>query len=523
MFEGLKGEIRELLGKDSDEDGKKLEPDNYKISVSGWPEQANQTISEYVSSAAHKGANHVEITPNHPTSFTRHDIEEIKVFREQNEVEINIHAPMSLRTARAERTDYRRVEDHMEGYVELAKELGCDYINIHTSAHPSPQMRLPRRTRRNVMLTPDGEMTAQELIHEEAEKDDSAAFNWFVDYFMENYIRDLNHQDIGERVLMSDEFRESEYEDVNKYIQEEVSPEERIEIARDIVKDRILSRDELPVSEFDMYRLMAWKMYEKNDKIWRKICGDKDPIQLDEDGELDKLVDAVSGKYIEGHINNWKDMVEEAGIVVTFETPDCRDKDLLGYYRLVDLTRIYHVISSIGHPNFRVCVDLEHIATHGLDPMKQIKEAHPRLGEHVYLVHLSSRPSPGHEHKPIEKGEKDLYEMLWNLKKKGFENGYMVFERGGGEESEIWKESVPNVKEMAMFLEDDVSPDQLPAEFYGYTDSEFRRDEAIIRSHMFDPIEGLIETPNLRDTFLGSYAITEKRQSPEKWQGEEFR
>lgn len=515
MWKELKKEIRDFFGI-KDEESKKFEPSGYKISVSGWPEQANQTISEYVSSAAHKGTDHIEISTNHPSSFTNHDIEELKYFKEQGEVKVNIHAPMSLRVARAERTDYRRVEEHMEAYIEIAKDLECDYINVHTSAYPSPEMMLPRRTRRNIMVTPDGDRNGFEFIHAEAEKDKSAALDWLVDYFYDTRLR------ISDRDLLNELQSKKGAEEGYEYFKN-LDEAEKEKMKKELVRDSILERDEVPLSEFDMYRMIAWKMYEERDGIWRGICGEKDPEQLDEDGEMDKLIDAVAGKYLEGHINNWKDFLEGTDIVMTFETPDCRDRDLLGYYRLVDISRIYHVISGIGHPNFKICIDLEHIATHGLNPLEQIKKAPAGLGDDVYLVHLSSRPSPGHDHKPIEKGEKDLYEMLWNLRQKGFEGGYMVFERGGGEESEIWQESVPNLKEMAMLLEDEISPDELPAEFYGYTDSEFRRDEAVIHSHMFDPVQGLIETPELRDTFLGSYAIGEKRKRPEEWQKEEFR
>ncbi len=567
---------------------RKLEPEGYVVQTSGWPEQMHQRVLEYISDVAQKGVPSIEVTLNHPESLTPHAIEEVKTFHEQEDVKVNIHASLDLRAAMAEMKSYKRVDEYMKGFIDRADKIEADYINLHTSNFPSPELGRTRGVRYEVMVTPEGD-PVNEFVEDLVRKHfDSETLYWLVkdlrkrtriidrwriqerlldedeDYFEEiigsekiqekieefknnkealeqKYGKELSWDEIEQlpeqlprptRENALEKLRE-EYEAGKKSILREFRemPEDfKTEVAKEVFQE-VIEEDEVDLermfNEFRMYKLIAWRMYETGNSIWRRICGDRNPEEIEEDGDMNLLVDAVAGEYLRGHVKNWKDDLEDTDVVVTFETPDAREKQFLGYYRLVDPERIYQVVRSIDHPQVKLCFDFEHIATQGLNPKQILEETKSDIGEETYLVHLSSRPSPGHEHFPLQKGEIHLYEMLWELKQKGFESGYLTFERGaggGGQGDEAFKESIPIAKQMAMYLEDDIAPDELPVEFYGYDDKEFKRDKAVIESNTFEPIKGLIESPQMQDTFLGKHATeSEPRMRGEGWEAEEHR
>ena len=565
-------QLKKFFGVSSER--RKMEPEGYIVQASEWPEQVNKRITQSVSSTAQKGVSGIEITANHPESITERAAREIKNFQEQEEIKVNLHATMQLRTAMAEQNSYERVEEYMKGYIRKADDIGADYVNLHTSAFPSPEIGRSRGVRYEVMVTPEGE-PIKNFIKQLANKNpDSKTFEWLVKEFdkiklvsrweiIEVITDDRN--DYFEKLISEDEIlnakenikrsieaagnerapevsREeaiekikAEYSRSNKIVKKfrDMDEDYRVEVlkqaAQSVLEEKgdVLFEERRVMNEFRVYKLIGWWMYENGHSIWRKICGRRSPEELKDEGEMKLLVDAVAGRYIEGHIEHWKDLLDKTGVTITLETPDARNPEFLGHYRLVDPTRIYHVISAIDHPNVRLCFDFEHIATHGINVNEVLGNAPRNLGDFTYLVHLSSNPSPGHEHFPLQKGEKGLYEMLWTLKTKGFNSGYLTIERGGGQggggqQDEIWKRSISIVKDMAMYLEDDVSPNDLPIEFFGYDDKEFKRDRATIRSNTFKPIQGLIESPELEDTLLGKHATeSEPRMRGGGWKSEE--
>ncbi len=567
-----------------DEEEKKLEPEGYIVQASEWPEKVNKRITESVSSTAQKGVSGIEITANHPDSITNQAAREIKNFQEQENISVNIHATMQLRTAMAEENNYNRVHQYMKGYIKKAGDINADYVNLHTSAFPSPEIGRMRGVRYEVMVTPKGEPLKDFIVDLSKKHYSSETYEWLVkewnkigligrwdvievieDGEIEKLIPDEYVSKIREQILRRRrrqaeitgrnpddvevtwgealEEAKKNYENEGTHIMKRFKelPKEddlRIKIlkraAKHVLEEKgdILFEERNVMNEFRVYKLMGWWMYENGHPIWRRICGNQDPDELKEQssGErgMKKLVDAVAGRYLEGHVKHWIEDLEENDVKITLETPDARNPEYLGHYRLVRPERIYHVVKTINHPNVKLCFDFEHIATHGYDVKKLLDEAPDNLGEETYLVHLSSSPSPGHEHFPIQKGERELYEMLWKLKTKGFEEGYLTFERGGGEGAggqgdTVWEESIPRIKEMAIFLEDNISPDELPDWFYGYDEKEFKRDQAVVLSKTFEPLKGLIESPQMGDTLLGEYAVeTEPRMRGEDgWKTEE--
>ncbi|MFP4116048.1 MAG: sugar phosphate isomerase/epimerase family protein [Candidatus Aenigmatarchaeota archaeon] len=516
---------------------RKLEPEGYRIETSTWPEAGGENILSGISTALHSGATTVEVTGNHPSSFAPHIMRELKNFIEQENLDINIHTRIQLRIARAIRRDYERVQDYLKGYVEVAEELDSDYINVHTSSFPSPELGRVTGVSRGTTVSPDGK-TAEEFIIDMAKKSEKV-FSHVIDVLMDSRLPNVTHyaaediiREIAEERNVELDAAENEFK--RKFRDDD---EDLIEMIKEVLRDKFRKVNKLPfetgsriIDELMMYKMVAWKMYEENHPIWNKICGGEEPDEV-ADRNMSDLIDAVAGRYIEGHIEKLKDDLESSGVILTLETPNAEEGRFIGYYRLVDPEKIYHVVKSIGHPLVRLCIDFEHIASHGISPAKAMKEAPGGIGEVTYVVHISGEPVPGHRHKPLEKGDIDLYRMLWNLRKKGFEGGYLNFERGGGGEriqegrEDPYQDSLPNLKEIVMYLEDDTPPEELPEEFYGYTDKEFKQERATVLSHTFDPLEGLIETPELKDSLLAKYAKdTEPRMRGEgAWEREEHR
>ena len=182
-------------------------------------------------------------------------------------------------------------------------------------------------------------------------------------------------------------------------------------------------------------------------------------------------------------------------------------------------------MKKIDSPYVRSTIDFEHIATHGLDIMKEIKALGNRDGEYVKMLHTGSQPSQAHLHKPVERGDLFLYKLIWELRKRGFKDGWILFEwsgRGRKEEIEKWEQSVQNLKQMAILLENDIPPDELPPEFFGMTSGEIERERRIIERNMFNPLQGTLEAPELSHTWFGG-EIIKKKKPKEVWEKEEYR
>ncbi|MFP4045921.1 MAG: TIM barrel protein [Candidatus Aenigmatarchaeota archaeon] len=553
--------IKEFFGisKRDKKNLEKMEPEDYMVETSTWPEGVGQSIASGVNTALHAGATIVELTPEHPTSVARHVKEELQTFIEQENLKINLHATMQLKTARAAKRDYEKVHNYLKGYLEVGDDLDCDYLNVHTSLHPSPVIgRITGVSRENMVdplgknmedfvleaaeenkelfykivdIHPNGTGIMQKNTYEEvSEYQQKKLESEELDDLIQMY-KDKGLNEIGAREKARNDIREM----ANRILRTDWSNrKDLMDKGKETLRNKILDGEvssfpmdrNVGVDELITYRIIAWKMYMEEDDIWQGICGNRDPETV-EDEDVEKFVDAVAGKYVQGHIENLKDLIEKTDIKITLETPDAREREFIGYYRLVDPRNIYEVVKSIGNPLVRLCIDFEHIASHGINPAEALEEAPSRIGSVTYVSHISGAPVPGHQHKTIEKGDKGLYEMLWILRKKGFKKGYLNFERGGGGQrgqqgkEDPYQESIPILKRMAVYLEEDVPPDELPSKFYGYSDQEFKQEEAVVFSHTFDPLKGLIESPELSDTFLGKHAAVDKRMG-EEWKKEEF-
>ncbi|MFH0956776.1 MAG: hypothetical protein V1813_02850, partial [Candidatus Aenigmatarchaeota archaeon] len=191
---------------------------------------------------------------------------------------------------------------------------------------------------------------------------------------------------------------------------------------------------------------------------------------------------------------------------VTIEIPDARDPKYAGRYILCHPKQIYSAVKTVRKvlktDRIWMTIDNEHLATQGYDPWEEGKKMvkdYPDYGKMVQSVHCTY-PTPLHSHYPIELGQTEVYELLWNLRKAGAGKDpghmvYLIFERGGGDDP--FRQSVDALKLMAKFLEMDTPPDELPLEFFGIDKTAFNKDRQIqiMMEHRFDILKDLFNVP----------------------------
>lgn len=498
-----------------------LEPKKYKVGVtSGIPSVDRATVVQQVQSVISKGTEVIQIDLEFPTSPTPHDIEELKRIRKAQGIEFTFHGAtqVSLPTTSADKIEYNKVDNDMKEYIKVAKKIGAKAINIHSSYLPSPFFYRETRRMSYFIVDENGNPIEKKLLKSQR------AFEWLI---KDRYIGDSKRD---EAVLLKYLMKKHKNEEKAKEEMNRLSGGERekmiIEAWRDLLKESIEKNVRLTnLTEYHAYIITAWDMYEKKDVLWKEICGKKNPEELIEEGKENKLVDAVAAKYLEGHINKMLEDLEKNKVVLLIETPDCRSPQYRGYFRLVRPKDNCSLMRKIDNPYVRVTIDFEHVATHGLDVMKEIKALGPRDGEYVKMLHVGSYPSPAHLHRPVERGDIFLYTLMWELRERGFRDGWIIFEwsgRGVKSEIEKWEESVQNLKQMAIYLENDIPPDELPPEFYGLTKGEIERERRIIERNMFNPLQGTLEAPELSHTWFGG-EILKKKKPKEVWEREEYR
>ncbi len=233
-----------------------------------------------------------------------------------------------------------------------------------------------------------------------------------------------------------------------------------------------------------------------------------------------------------------KEYIKEHKFVVTFETPQIEQKQE-GLLRIVRSEHIYHLVKKIrafnGDQNFLkdyvfISLDFEHMLTHNLNIDLELDELPQDGGALCKVIHVG-QPKPIHPaHAPIYVGSEAqelIYRYLFKLRSKGFKDGWVVFERGGGQSPLEWmRSSVYAMRLIVEYLEKETNPDKLPVEFYGVSpESEFseQRQMDVIHLHFFAPLAGTLAIPEEEHTFLGRLATERPGLTPEKWKKEELR
>ncbi|MBU0530779.1 MAG: sugar phosphate isomerase/epimerase [Nanoarchaeota archaeon] len=315
------------------------------------------------------------------------------------------------------------------------------------------------------------------------------------------------------------------------------------------------TNDQQWISMSEYYpEIMAKYKYDSSNKRWIDDAWKKSEDSNDRDFK-EFFYAAIAAKYLEGHIKSalkWvknefigkeiaslKNVKERDEltyiankIIIAIETPDAREPQHAGLYFLFRPKQIHSAVKTIRKvlktERVMTIIDHEHLATQGLDALKESDETIKKikdLGEIMICVH-ANHPNPLQPHAPIEIGDDILYKLLYNLRKTGFgktRRTYLLFERGGGEDP--FKQSVDALRLMAIYLDKETHPDELPLEFYGvkgHVAGNFERQFQIMRDHMYEPMKDLLEMPEEDWTML-SQTVVKKGKRPEVWKKGEFR
>lgn len=325
------------------------------------------------------------------------------------------------------------------------------------------------------------------------------------------------------------------------------------------------------VGILDGYHIMAHYMFYKKDKLWVEVAKmyEKElkdyKMDYNNPGWLKEAWDraekhndrgfkeffygVVGAKFLEGHMKRlfeWiendfipkelkgkKELIEIAkNLKIGIESPDARDAQHAGLHLLWRPKQIYAAIKVIRETldNGRIWMlaDFEHVATQGLDPVKDMDEMiniAPDFGKYCISVHANA-PNPMHAHEPLELGDIRVYKLLYYLWKTGFGRDrevYVIYERGGGEDP--FKHSVDALKLMVKFMEKGTDPDKLPLEFFGIkgpTAGDIRRQSQIIQDHAYEPLKDLLEISDEEWGILSSTAV-KKGKRLEVWKKGELR
>ncbi len=315
-----------------------------------------------------------------------------------------------------------------------------------------------------------------------------------------------------------------------KYVRDQLTSQFKAENAAKKFSDSDITVDNLLRSHDRRVQALVSTVVamEYIDGHFSRIMQYRDP----DDGTFKEEKDK-NGKLItiKEYIKNWK-------FVVTFETPQIEQKQE-GLLRIVRSEHIYHLVKKIRRfkddPDFLkdyvfISLDFEHMLTHNLNIDLELDTLPTDGGELCKVIHVG-QPKPIHPaHAPIYVGSEAqelIYRYLYKLREKGFKDGWVVFERGGGQSPLEWmRSSVYAMRLIVEYLEKETHPDKLPVEFYGISpESEFseQRQMVVIQNHYFAPLAGTLAIPEEEHTFLGRVATERPGLTPEKWKKEEWR
>src|SRR3989338_3501149 len=442
----------------------------------------------------------------------------------------------------AEKRVWDQTHERLVKAIKYAKELGFFYVNIHFSLRPLLSFMESQQRSMGYMypvVGPDGR-AIQYIIKGNPKTEKEA----------------VSHMPLRRGEIENTEvFQEEQKKEIAKRIDRKgIENDERNNIIREAqrgvfedeqflvntwtkLRDTDYEKYLLSDGEIGAFAIVAQWMKEKNDYLWTNITGGKEPADLFFENEKAYCA-AVASKYIEGHLTvknrdlegmSIKEWCEKHGLYMLFENPEA-NRGQEHNNRLFDPKHYYHTIKNINSPFVKICLDVEHMVSHALNPDDEFPKLPGDFGKYVILWHLGQAvPYGGTAHIPIARGsiaQEQIYKWLYILKKKGWKTGYIMFERGGGRTgqgrlpNEVFEDSVQALRQISLYLEKDVKPEILPPEFYGISlqnEAVWSRQLVAMREHAWDPIEGLLSVPEEKHTFLSKAALDKgKAQEWEK-------
>ena len=477
-------------------------------------------------------------------NFTQVDLESITEFNEPNlEDEIKKIKKMGITFGfhgefyRGEERPLEMLESAIESHyvhshtrlmqhIEGCGKIGGLYVNFHPSQSP-PFISLGRAFQPTKLVDPFGRPLKKFL------EDNPKLLNWIIEedkVFVWEFLRTTPKRFIGgvERDYTVNYKNQHEGKeppsDEKKKIHEE---------AVKYVKDYFLN--EISISDFTYgperaaYYIIAKWMQDNGDPLWKSIVGkhikDED---LPKPEKLKEWVPAVAAKYIWGHFcpkeKEYKDprpLLKKYKLKVLFEA-EMGAGGIEGMSRFIRPRDMIFLCQAIKSDYVGICFDFEHVLSQNIDPKKEIDTIPYGSAKFIKLCHLGFPTSLTPAHMPIPLGSKEqvwLYERLFELRKKGFKDGWLIFERASAPREQV----ILVLRLFKQFLEKDTLPKELPLEFYGMKPEgpEIRRQEIAIKEHALEPLKGMLVIPEEEYTFLSSEAV--KKGKAELWKKEEYR
>lgn len=460
--------------------------------------------------------------------------------------------------------------------VKFAAELGFFYVNIHFSNKPLISFTEAQHRTQGYfypVVDPYGKglqnivkgnpQTEEEAVRHMEER---VIFRSATGLEEQRKLQEEVEKDVRRRV-------EEQYQQIIK-AQPQLSEAERKSLKREIeagipnaVREEIRRRSDDPQfamrmwlklkpdefekfvladGEFGAFHIVAKWLKEKNDPLWNSIAKGKNPNDLYFEDE-NAFCAAIASKYIEGHLTlkdnpanrkhldgmSIKEWCESKKLYLLLENPESGE-GAEGLYRLFHPNHFYHVIKQIDSPYIRVTIDFEHMVSQALDPDEVLKEVPDDFGKLIVLFHLGQPvPYGGTAHIPIARGslsQEQIYRWLYQLRKKGWRYGYVMFERGGGRTGggktpfEVFEDSVAALRQIVKYLDMDVEPKKLPPEFYGISHENigiFSKQQVAVREHAWDPLEGVLSVPEEKHTFLSGVAL--QKGKGQEWEKRKLR
>ena len=313
-------------------------------------------------------------------------------------------------------------------------------------------------------------------------------------------------------------------------------------------KSSKISQYFLELGEISAYHIVGYHMHKTRDPIWMSIVGDMGPDEA-YTAKHPEFNAAVACYYIKEHLtlkdnehnkddkngldgSSVLDFINKNNIILSFETPHSGSpgSELEGRFRLFQPDYAEKMLDQIGSSNVGFTADFEHMLSQGLHIDKDvIDKVSSGFGKHIKVVHLGTPvPYGGTAHVPIGLGsmaQEAIYKWLFEFRKRGFKNGYILYERGGGDSPQkVVEQSIHAIRFIVEYLEKNVKPDDLPEAFYGISEqnaARFAIQMNAIREHAWDPLKGLITIPEEEHTFLSKAAI--EKGKAEEWKKAKFR
>jgi len=408
---------------------------------------------------------------------------------------------------------HERLIEHIEG----CGKLGGEFVNIHPS-ETTPFIKLGRDLQPAKLVDPWGRTFDVFL------KENKKILEWAIEAADKDIIT-ATHLRRYARVFYE------HLRDEAMAAKKEITEESRKQFKREAWKLALLefvnSNDLEYGAEKIAYFIVAKWMQENRDPLWKDIVGkhipDKKLIEKHKE-----WVPAVSSKYIWGHFNprdpRYKDpkpLLKKYKIYFVFES-QMGSTGLEGLYRLTRPRDMAFLCKSIGSKYVSVCFDFEHVLSQNINPIDEIKSMPYGLASYIKVCHLGWPTPHVPAHMPIPVGSEAqiyLYERLYELRKKGMEFAYFIFERAAAGRGS----TIIALRLIKHFLERDVPPKKLPFRFFGMDERgpDIKRQEMAVTEHFFDPLKGMLVVPEEEYTFLSSVAT--KKGKAEVWKKEKYR